>query len=130
MGRKRKEIPSVEEMYDTISRMLVPDYILKDFDIYGAQESKDRWVIEMREKEGLIPLALRSYKDVAFDGYHNAVEMLSYSFVCKPVYLRLYRRRYKRSNSDEHFSNSYDFTLKGVKMVPELGIFLKEENRR
>jgi len=27
-------------------------------------------------------------------------------------------------------SNEYDFTLKGFKMVPELGIFLKEEDRR
>jgi hypothetical protein len=42
----------------------------------------------------------------------------------------LYRRRYKQSNQDVHFSNDYDFTLKGVKMVPELGIFLKEEDRR
>jgi hypothetical protein len=47
------------------------------------------------------------------------IEMLSHSFVCKPIYLRLYRRRYKRSNRDEHFSNDYDLTLKGVKMVPE-----------
>jgi hypothetical protein len=130
MGRKRKEAPAIEEMYRTISSILVPDYILKDFDIYGAKESKSSWVIEMREKEGRIPSSLREYVDVVFDGYCNPVEMLSHSFACKPIYLRLYRRRYKRSNEDEHVSNEYDFTLKGVKMVPELGIFLKEEDRR
>jgi hypothetical protein len=130
MGRKRKAPPAVEEMYATISSILVPDYILKDFDIYGAKESKSSWVIEMREKEGLIPSELESYEDVVFDGYCNPVDMLSHSFACKPIYLRLYRRRYKRSNQDNHFSNEYDFTLKGVKMVPELGIFLKEEDRR
>jgi hypothetical protein len=130
MGRIRKERPPVAEMYATISSILVPDYILKDFDIYGAKESKTSWVIEMREKEGRIPSSLVVYSDVVLDGYCNPVDMLSHSFACKPIYLRLYRRRYKRSNDDAHFSNEYDFTLKGVKMVPELGIFLKEEDRR
>jgi hypothetical protein len=130
MGRKRKERPQIEDIYATISSILVPDYILKDFDIYGAKENKSCWIIEMREKEGGIPSSLVSYSDVVFDGYCNPVDMLSHSFACKPIYLRLYRRRYKRSNQDAHFSNDYDFTLKGVKMVPELGIFLKEEDRR
>jgi len=130
MGRKRKEIPPVEEMYALISTILVPEKILKDFEICGAKENKVCWVIEMREKEGQIPSPLQSYCDVVFDGYCNPFEMLSHSFSCKPIYLRLYRRRYKRSNRDEHFSNEYDFSLEGLKMVPELGIFLKEEDRR
>jgi hypothetical protein len=129
MGRKRKEVPPVEEMYATVSRMLVPEQILQDFEIYAAQESKSRWVIEMREKEGRIPEALQSCPDVVLDGYCDPIEMLSHSFVCKPIYLRLYRRRYKRSNQNEHFSNVYELTLKGLRMVPELGIFLKEEDR-
>jgi len=128
MGRKRKEKPSTESLYGTISQMLVPAYILLDFEIYGAMEYKERWVIEMREKEGRIPSALSHIEDVVFDGYCNPIEMLSHSFVCKPIYLRCYRRRYKRSNSDIHYSNEYDLTLKGVKMVPEMGFFLKEED--
>jgi hypothetical protein len=130
MGRKRKECPPIEEMYSVISSILVPEKILKDFAIYGAKEQKTYWVIEMREKEERIPSSLQSYSDVVFDGYCNPVDMLSHSFSCKPIYLRLYRRRYKRSNQDAHFSNEYDLTLKGLKMVPELGIFLKEEDRR
>jgi hypothetical protein len=129
MGMKRKERPAVEQLYDTISHMLVPGHILQDFDIYDARESKSRWVIEMREKENRIPSGLQSYSDVVLDGYCDPIEILSHSFVCKPIYLRIYRRRYKRSNSDLHFSNEYDLTLKGVRMVPELGIFLKEEDR-
>jgi hypothetical protein len=106
--------------------MLVPAHILEHFDIYGAKESTTNWVIEMREKEGLIPPELTRYSDVVFDGYCNPIDALSHSFVCKPIYLRVYRRRYKRSGTDTHYSNSYDLTLKGVKIVPELGIFLKE----
>ena len=130
MGRNKKECPPIEEMYSKLSSMLVPSYILQDFDIYDARENVSCWVIELREKEGVLPAALQDFDDVVLDGYCNPVEMLSHSFVCKPVYLRLYRRRYKRSNQDAHWSNDYDFTLKGVKMVPELGIFLKEEDRR
>ena len=129
MGRKRKEKPDVLSLNRTISRMLVPDYIRSDFEIYGAKEHKERWVIEMREKEGRIPRELSECEDVVFDGYCNPIEMLSHSFVCKPIYLRCYRRRYKRSNSDIHYSNQYELTLKGVKMVPEMGFFfLKEED--
>jgi hypothetical protein len=126
MGRKKLERQSVESLFSTVSTMLVPAHVLEHFEIWDAHEYKDRWVIEMREKEGLIPQSLSGYNDIVFDGYCNPIETLSHSFVCKPIYLRLYRRRYKRSNENEHFSNDYDVTLKGVKMVPELGFFLKE----
>jgi len=128
MGRKKLERQSIETLFSSVSRMLVPEHVLKYFDIWDAHEHKNRWVIEMREKEGLVPEALSGCADVVFDGFCNSLEALSHSFVCKPVYLRLYRRRYKRSNEDQHFSNEYDLTLKGVRMVPELGFFLKEEN--
>jgi hypothetical protein len=128
MGRKKLERPSVEILFSTVSSMLVPEHILQYFDIWDATESKERWVIEMREKEGLIPKELSEFTDVVFDGYCNPIEALSHSFVCKPIYLRLYRRRYKRSGGDIHFSNEYDVTLKGVKLVPEMGFFLKESN--
>jgi hypothetical protein len=128
MGRNKKEKQSVKLLYSTISRMLVPERILEHFEIWGFQEYKDRWVIEMREKEGIVPKELSDYKDVVFDGYCNPLEALSHSFICKPVYLRLYRRRYKRSKSDTHFSNEYDVTLQGVKLVPEMGFFLKGED--
>ena len=108
--------------------MPVPEHVLKHFDIWDAQEHKSRWVIEMREKEGIIPQELSCFDDVVFDGFSNPIEALSHSFVCKPVYLRLFRRRYKRSNQDKHFSNDYDVTLKGVKMVPQVGFFLKESH--
>jgi hypothetical protein len=128
MGRKRKERPSVNALFETVSRMLVPAYILENFDIYGAEESATSWIIELYEREGKIPKELEGYADVVFDGYCNPIETLSHSFVCKPIYLKIYRRRYKRAGKDEHYSNVYDLTLKGVKMVPELGLFLKNED--
>ena len=128
MGRKKLERQSIDTLFSTVSHMLVPGHILEHFDIWDAREHKNRWVIDMREKEGFIPDTLSGFSDIVFDGYCNPIEAISHSFVCKPVYLRLFRRRYKRSNEDQHFSNAYDVTLKGVRMVPEMGFFLKEEN--
>jgi len=128
MGRKRLEAPSAEAVNSMISKILVPAHILEHFAIWNANESKARWVIELREKAGKIPSALSKYEDVVLDGYCNPLEILSNSFVCKPIYLRLFRRRYKRSNSDEHHSNEYNVTLEGIRIVPEMGIFLKEES--
>lgn len=126
MGQNKKERPSTDTLFDSVSRMLVPDYLLLNFDIYGVKEFPSSWVIELREKENFIPEALLGNTEVVFDGYCNPIEMLSHGFSCKPIYLKVYRRRYKRAGEDKHYSNTYDLTLKGLKMVPELGLFLKE----
>jgi hypothetical protein len=128
MGRKKLARTSTEALFSTVSSMLVPAHILENFEIWGAKEYSDRWVIEMREKEGRIPSELSGFEDIVMDGFENPLETLSHSFVCKPIYLKLFRHRYKRSNSDKHYSNEYDVSLKGVRMVPELGLFLKEED--
>jgi hypothetical protein len=128
MGRNKKERQPLESLFSTAMSMLVPSHILENFEMWDAKENKERWVIEMREKEGRFPKELSEYNDIVFDGYCNPLETLSHSFVCKPIYLRLYRRRYKRAGTDRHYSNEYDVSLKGIKMVPELGFFLKDES--
>jgi hypothetical protein len=130
MGRKVKSFKNKDELYDNLSRMLVPENILEDFDITDAKELKDYWQIELHEKSDRIPNELQKEKVVVFDGYCNSIDMLSHSFVLKPVYLKIFRRRWKLPNTNKHYSNNYDLSLKGLKMVPELGIFLKEEDRR
>ena len=88
MGQKKKSRPSTDALFETVSRMLVPEFILENFEIYGAQEFSTCWVIELREKEDRIPLELKDCLEVVFDGYCNPIETLSHSFVCKPVYLK------------------------------------------
>jgi hypothetical protein len=96
--------------------------------MWGAHEYKDRWVTEMREKEGAVPSALSGFDDIVLDGCTNPVETLSHSSVCRPVWLKLYRRRYRCSGTDIHYASEYDVSLKGVRTVPELGLFLKDED--
>jgi hypothetical protein len=128
MGRKKLDLPDKEAILLTMSKMFVPETILENFNIYDVQKRNQNWVIELREKEEKIPNKLTC--DVVLDGFCNPIEVMSFGFSLGPVYLKIYRRRWKKSNENQHFSNEYDFTLKGFKMVPELGIFLKEEDRR
>lgn len=131
MGRKKLEPKSISDINQTLIGMFVPANILAYFavwDIYGKQGN---WIIELREKEEKIPKELlNKTQEIVLDGFCNPVDMLSFGFSLGPVYLRIYRRRWKKSNEDEHFTNEYDLHLKGYKLVPELGIFLKEEDRR
>lgn len=128
MGRKKLDLPDKEAILLTMSKMFVPATILENFDIYDVQKRNQNWVIELREKIEKIPIELTT--DSVLDGFCNSIEVMSFGFSLGPVYLKIYRRRWKKSNENQHFSNEYDFTLKGFKMVPELGIFLKEEDRR
>ena len=45
MGRKKRECQPVELMFSMVMSMLVPKHILKYFEMWDAQESKDRWVV-------------------------------------------------------------------------------------
>jgi hypothetical protein len=128
MGRQRLEKQDKDEMLSAMVSMFVPETILENFDIFHVQKRNENWVIELREKENNIPKELT--QEAVLDGFCNPIEVMSFGFSLGPVYLKIYRRRWKRSNENEHFSNDYNFTLKGFKMVPELGIFLKEEDRR
>lgn len=116
------------ELYRIVSKMMVPAFILVDFSISDIVENKDNWQIELREKTDRIPNALASEEHVNLDGFCNPIEVLSHGFSLKPVYLKIYRRRWKASGSKIHHSNQYDFTIKGIKIVPELGIFLNEKD--
>jgi hypothetical protein len=127
MGRSKLSPQSKDTLLEKMSKMLVPSYILEDFDIYDAIDCKEYYEIELREKESKIPATLDG-EIIVLDGYCNPLDMLSHSFICKPVRLKIYRRRYKKEGRDKHYSNEYDLTLKGVKMVPELGLFLKTDN--
>ena len=77
MGRKKLERQSIETIFSSVSRMLVPEHVLEHFDIWDAQEHKNRWVIEMREKEGFIPDILSGFSDIVFDDYCNPLEAMT-----------------------------------------------------
>jgi hypothetical protein len=54
---------------------------------------------------GMLLFEIKEYEGIVFDGYFNPTEILGHSFVCKPVYPQLFRRRYRRLNRENHYSN-------------------------
>lgn len=128
MGRKAKQFKKPEELFSSMAKFLVPENILKDFDIVDLLEQRDNWLIELVEKEDRVPSNFGVDDQAVLDGFCNPLEMLSHSFSMKPVRLKIFRRRWKRPGENAHFSNEYDLALKGVKLVPELGFFLKAED--
>jgi hypothetical protein len=65
--------------------------------------------------------------NIVLDGFCNPVELLHYSIQDKPLYLKIYRRRWKESGSTQHYSNRYDLHPEGVKATHCFASFLKEE---
>jgi hypothetical protein len=72
MVRKKLERPCAEQINSMISSMLVPSHILTYFEIWDAHEYSDRWVIEMREKEGRIPSELSGFTEAV--GVESSME--------------------------------------------------------
>jgi hypothetical protein len=63
--------------------------------------------------------------EIVLDGFCNPLELQSFPLKGKPVYLKLYRRRWKHKGGDKHYSNSYNFNPDGVKATKEFASFLK-----
>ena len=131
MGRKKLEKRDSDELLSMLIGMFVPKNILNDFEVWDGFKQKENWVLELREKEDRIPIELKNIEqEIVLDGFCNPIEMLSFGFSLGPVYLRIYRRRWKISADKEHFSNEYDLHLKGYKLVPELGFFFKRRRSK
>jgi hypothetical protein len=130
MGQKRISKSSTDELLSSFIQMFVPNNILVSFEVWKVHNHGTYWTIELRERATLVPEFLNCESDqdiVVLDGFCNPIELLSLGFSQGPVYLRLYRRRWKRSSEEEHFSNTYDFKLQGYKMVSGIGEFFKKK---
>ena len=123
MGQKKKQ-PQTDVLFE-LSRMMVPRDLLGFFDIAEVKEHHKEWQIVLWEKEEHIPDKLKCFSDVVLDGFCNPITILSHGFSTKPVYLVMKRRRWKRSGTDEHFSNEYVITEDSAKLTPDMAGFLK-----
>lgn len=107
-------------------KVLFPEEISLYFDIKDVQEHNDRVCIRLEELPELVPDGLRDVTDVSLDGYCNPVELQSFPLKGKPVYLHVYRRRWKRKGDSTHYSNTYNLHPEGVKATSEFAAFLKD----
>jgi len=106
---------------------LLPREIYLHFELVSIEEHIDRIEFRLEEYSELVPEIMRTVRDVVLDGFCNPIELLHHSYRDKPLYLKLYRRRWKSSGSKKAYSNSYDLHPEGVKATHSFASFLKEE---
>jgi hypothetical protein len=107
-------------------KVLFPKEIALHFEIKEVQEHKNRITIRMEELPELVPSELQDSKEVVLDGFCNPVELQSFPLKGKPVYLELYRRRWKSNDDNKRHSNTYKLHPEGVKATADFAAFLKD----
>jgi hypothetical protein len=106
---------------------LLPIEINQHFSLVSLSEHAYGVEMRLEEYAELVPPGLGNSEKIVLDGFCNPLELLHFSMKGKPLYLKLYRRRWKTSGDNKHYSNSYDFHPEGVKATHEFASFLKGE---
>jgi hypothetical protein len=109
---------------EELSLAILPSEIGSVFNIEKIIEDAESTTFILYEKEELIPKALAG-KEVVLDGFCNQLELLHFPHKGKPLYLRLYRRRWKEKGGTEHISNTYHLHDPGMRVTRDFGAFLK-----
>lgn len=105
--------------------LLVPEAILKSFDITSVEEKEEDLFIFLTEKDCCLP---SEPADLVQNGYMNPLELNSFPIAGKRCFLNLTRRKWKirGSSGSSSYTNQYDFALEGTKATKDFGSFLKE----
>jgi len=115
-----------KEVLQSLFKVLFPSEIALYFEIKEVKEEASQVVIRMEELPELVPKELYEVPEVSLDGFCNPIELQSFPLKGKPVYLKVYRRRWKARGSDKHYSNQYNLHPEGVKATGDFAVFLKE----
>jgi hypothetical protein len=110
----------------TVLSVLIPES-LASFHLISVEELPDCIILRLEDSPDAVPKALANSRTVVLDGFTNPIELQSFPLKGKPVYFRIYRRRWKESGSKTHHSHSYDLHPEGVKATQEFASFLKDE---
>lgn len=113
------------ELMKSLLSVFFPEEITQHFEVRSVDEKKGYIHIRFDELPELVPTSMKSNKEIVLDGFCNALELQSFPLKGKPVYLKLYRRRWKYKGEKQHYSNTYNFNPQGVKATKEFASFLK-----
>ena len=80
---------------DKLLSSMLPEDICLHFDFVKITENLDGFEMRLEEYAELVPPAMSNISDVVLDGFCNPLELLHFSVKGKPLYLKLYRRRWK-----------------------------------
>ena len=117
----------MDKLLESLVKNLLPETIYQHFAVVSLIDKPHGIEMRLEEYEELLPEAMQETSSVVLDGFCNPLELLHFSIKGKPLYLRLYRRRWKAPGSKNHYSNHYDLHPEGVKTTHEFASFLKGE---
>jgi hypothetical protein len=117
----------MENVVEKLLSKLLPEEICLHFQIVSLEEFPHGIELRLEEYPELVPASMDGMCNIVLDGFCNPIELLHYSLQDKPLYLKLYRRRWKESGSIKHYSNPYDLHPEGVKASYAFAAFLKDE---
>jgi hypothetical protein len=113
---------------DELLKSMLPQNIYLYFEMVSLTEKPNCFEMKLEEFAELVPRELSDSSCVVLDGFCNPLELLHFSIKDKPLYLHLFRRRWKESGSKKHYGNHYDLHPAGVKTTYEFASFLKGED--
>jgi hypothetical protein len=114
---------------ETTETLLVPNRYLEFFRVQKVLENEREMIIELVEKDDLIPFEAED-KEVVLNGYMEKIEIIDRPVKDKMLFLNFYRRRWKEPGKSKSYHNSYTLHDTGMKATRELGDFLKEYTGR
>jgi len=74
---------------------MLPEDIYLHFEFVWITENHDGFEMRLEEYAELVPSAMSNISYVVLDGFCNPLQLLYFSVKGKPLYLKLYRRRWK-----------------------------------
>ena len=113
------------EIIRSLLGVFFPEEISTHFALKEVIEKSSYIQIVFEELPELVPPQMDKPKEVVLDGFRNPLELQSFPLKGKPVYLKLYRRRWKYKGDKTQYSNTYKFNDEGVKATKEFASFLK-----
>lgn len=105
---------------------LLPKVIYLHFSLKRVEDYREHIEIHLEELPELYPASLKDCPDFVLNGFCNPLELQTFLMNGKPVYLKIYRRRWKEKSGSKSYWNNYDFHAEGVKATHEFASFLKE----
>ena len=116
---------------------ILPENMREKFEITKIEKKIERkpqeeYWIYVEEKKDNYPKELKniSREEISLNGFLDRLEIIHSPINNNPVYLQIYRRRWKRKGETNSYHNEHEIHKPGMKCTQEFGNFLKELNRQ
>jgi hypothetical protein len=116
------------ENYKELVEIMLPEGILKSFEIKGLSKTPHSYTITLEEKNRSPKLPdVYSTRKVISKGFKD-ITINDFPLRGRKVILQIRRRVWKIEGVKELFKNNLSLTLQGTKLEKEFAAFLKEIN--